>query len=345
MKITKLKNGKYSTKVYLGQINGKDIQQRISADSAKEVQALAKKAKASFLLESHPANSKLTLRDAINDFLDSRQNILSQTTLRAYISIRDNSFPTIIDIPMMDITNNMVQKEVNAMALKLAPKTVKNKMSLFITVYNKYCAEPKKLEYNMPAKRKADVYIPTRDDVQKLIAFCHSDPYYCEYELPILLGAYCGLRRGEICALTYNDVNLRFKTVSISKAVVLNTAGELQVKQPKSYAGYRTLNLTDYIVKIIAQRKKAKKDMISVSIEQITSVFPTIVKRCGLKHFRFHDLRHFFASTLLALNVPDLYAIQLTGHSTTNMLKTVYQHTFKDKEDEYKQKILESFNG
>ena len=346
MKITKLKNGKYSTKIYLGNINGKEIQKRISGDSEKEVKALVKKAKASFLLESsHASKNSITLREAIDDFIASRNNILSQTTLRAYISIRDNSFLTIIDMPLIDITNDMVQREVNSMALNLAPKTVKNKVSLFISVYNKYCESPKKFEYNMPPKRKTEVYIPTKDDVDKLVQFCHSDPYYCEYELPILLGAYCGLRRGEICALTYKDINLDSKTVSISKAVVLNTDREMQIKQPKTYAGYRVLNLTDYMADLIVQRKKNKKDLIAVNIEQITSVFPTIIKKCGIEHFRFHDLRHFFASTLLALNVPDLYAIQLTGHSTTNMLKTVYQHTFKDKEDEYKQKILDSFNG
>lgn len=49
---------------------------------------------------------------------------------------------------------------------------------------------------------------------------------------------------------------------------------------------------------------------------------------------RFHDLRHYCASLMLALGVPDLYAMERMGHSPTHMLKSVYQHTMKDKQDE-----------
>lgn len=54
-------------------------------------------------------------------------------------------------------------------------------------------------------------------------------------------------------------------------------------------------------------------------------------ERLGLPHYRFHDLRHMNASVMLSLNVPDKYAMERMGHSTNNMLKTVYQHTMSEK--------------
>ncbi len=50
--------------------------------------------------------------------------------------------------------------------------------------------------------------------------------------------------------------------------------------------------------------------------------------------FRLHELRHVQASVMLALGVPDKYAMERMGHASTNMLKTVYQHTMKTKSEE-----------
>jgi len=68
-----------------------------------------------------------------------------------------------------------------------------------------------------------------------------------------------------------------------------------------------------------------------------------------LPHFRFHDLRHANTSVMLALNIPDKYAMERMGHATNNMLKTVYQHTMDEKResvsdaiDEYFKKIITS---
>ena len=62
------------------------------------------------------------------------------------------------------------------------------------------------------------------------------------------------------------------------------------------------------------------------------------MRKSGVPHFRFHDLRHVNASTMLAVGVPDKYSMKRMGHATNNMLKTTYQHTIKEKEAEYDQK-------
>lgn len=58
----------------------------------------------------------------------------------------------------------------------------------------------------------------------------------------------------------------------------------------------------------------------------------------------FYGLRHHNASVMLALGVPDKYAMELMGHSTNNMLKTVYQHIFEDKQNQVAQEINSFFN-
>ena len=73
----------------------------------------------------------------------------------------------------------------------------------------------------------------------------------------------------------------------------------------------------------------------------MSNKFPHELEKAGLHRFRFHDLRHYFASTLLALGVPDLYVIRIIGHSTTSMLEH-YQHVLSDEDRKFRDLIREN---
>ena len=79
--------------------------------------------------------------------------------------------------------------------------------------------------------------------------------------------------------------------------------------------------------------------------DRITSRFEQLQLRClgGVK-YRFHDLRHYHASIMLALGVPNKYAMERMGHATDNMLKTVYQHTMQDKQQEIARQLNRYFD-
>lgn len=67
--------------------------------------------------------------------------------------------------------------------------------------------------------------------------------------------------------------------------------------------------------------------------DTISKMFIRVRNQLGLK-CRFHDLRHYNASIMLALNVPDKYAMERMGYSTPATLKKVYQHTMDGKRAE-----------
>lgn len=338
MKITKLKNGKYSTRVYLGIRNGKRISKRISGRSIAEVKKTATVLKNDFYNETI-VEQDLSLGQAFDRFIEARSNILSPSTYRNYLEIRRSSFQDIMDKKICDITQEDIQSEVNAMAEKLSQKTIKNKLALFNSVYKTYAEKPKNMRLNIPPKQKKEVYIPSEKDIKTLLEYIRENEQYEDFLVPVLFGAYLGLRKGEILALTYDDIDFENKTVKITKSKVITSDNSFTVKQPKTYAGYRTLTIPEEIIKEIEKRRASHLPLTTSSMDRISHTFPRILRKAGLPAFRFHDLRHFFASMLLVLNIPDLYAIQLTGHSTTNMLKNVYQHTFADKEEEYKDLI------
>ena len=67
--------------------------------------------------------------------------------------------------------------------------------------------------------------------------------------------------------------------------------------------------------------------------------------KLDIPHLRLHDLRHYNASIMLALGIPDKYAMEIMGHATNNMLKTVYQHTMDSKNDEIAQTLSDFFSN
>lgn len=339
MKIYKLKNGSVSARVYLGKRDGKEIMKRITADSSKALRKKIQEEKYFFNLNRRSSEgSDLTLHDALISYIERNRNIFSPSTIQGYLVTIRNSFLDLQKKKISEITEADIQSEINSMASNLSFKTITLRTSLILHVIKENQSKPIYFNLHYPPKTKPQLYIPTKEDIEDLIAY--AEQHSPEMVLPIMFGAFCGLRRGEIACLTFSDI--QDGSVVISKSMVNVGGRQYAEKVPKSYAGFRSVPLSDRMLSIIAQKQKASEKLISVSLECITDKFPHIVKNAGVHPMRFHDLRHYFASQLILLGIPDIYAIKLTGHSTTNMLRNVYQHTFKEAEDLYRKKLLES---
>ena len=122
-------------------------------------------------------------------------------------------------------------------------------------------------------------------------------------------------------------------TIRIKQAIVEGEDGPA-LKGTKTYSGDRRIRLPDYIKTLIDAQPRVDEYVVHLSGQAMYKRFSRLCEKAGLPHFRFHDLRHANASVMLALNIPDKYAMERMGHATNNMLKTVYQHTMKDKQEE-----------
>ena len=77
----------------------------------------------------------------------------------------------------------------------------------------------------------------------------------------------------------------------------------------------------------------------------VTNRFLRVITNAGLPHMRFHDLRHLNASVMVALGVPDLYAMERGGWKTKSTLNRVYQQTFSAERQAVDQKIDQYFES
>ncbi len=277
----------------------------------------------------------LTFASALDNYIDSRRNVLSPGTICDYQNARKNHMQGLMDIDINAITQAMIQKEINIESMNHSPKTVRNIHGLISAVLSVYRPEFA-LNTTLPKRKRVELYIPTDAEIKRLLEVVAGT----EMELPVLLAAFGPMRRGEISALEADDIT--GSIVHVCKNMVRNEAGVWIVKSPKSYAGDRYIDYPDFVAAKWAGRRGR---IVNLYPQTISEKFSRCLANAGLPHFRFHDLRHYSASIQHALGIPDSYIMQRGGWGNDGTLKSIYRHALKDKTDEMNQRANDYFNG
>ncbi len=170
-------------------------------------------------------------------------------------------------------------------------------------------------------KVRPDIYVPSDAEIKQLL----SSVAGTDMELPVLLAAFGPMRRGEICALSSEDISGNI--VHVCKNMVINGDREWIIKTPKSYAGDRYIDYPDFVSD---KWRGIKGRIVRLTPDSITNRFNRLLKRNGIPHFRFHDLRHYSASIQHALGIPDSYIMQRGGWGNDGTLKAVYRHVLEE---------------
>lgn len=277
---------------------------------------------------------RVTLAQAMDKYLDTcRAAGRSPATIRGYAAMRRNGFESLESKPLARITRADLQSIVNDWTRTGAtPKTVRNKLSFLSAVMKHADVEPPMQNLVLPEPERKEMTIPQDEDVQRALFYlrAHNPNLY----VAVVLAATLGLRRGEIAALTMDDFDFDAGTVTINKALSMDENGVYQLKAPKSRSGNRILRGLDTLV-ISAVRSfghQPPQTITSMTPAAISCAYADVCAKLNLPG-RFHDLRHYAASVMAALNVPPKYAQERMGHATLDMLNRVYQHTMDKKRD------------
>lgn len=286
--------------------------------------------------EISSAPHHLTLTQAIDRYIETKDSVLSPSTIAGYKRIQKNSFQELMDIRLSELRRETVQRSINRMAKEKSPKTVRNAYGLITAVIGEYCPELDLRRITLPQKERPQIAVPNEQDIVAIANAVKGK----SVELPVLLAMWLGLRMSEIRGLTWDCIGE--DTIHIRQALV-----DEGLKTTKTYNSNRVLPLPPYLKQLIDLQPRKGDYIVPDSRRAINSRFTYWTQKAGIQHYRFHDLRHVNASVMLALNIPDKYAMERMGHSSNNMLKTVYQHTMTEKQrevgksvDDYFSKIL-----
>lgn len=330
----KLPSGRYRTRITYKE-NGERKSKSFTADTAAEADYAALEYK---LGKRRRRPSTMTVEEAVNQYIEDNDAILSPATLHGYKKELRCHMEMIKAAKFSELTDADVQRWINALCKKdLSPKTVMNAYGLLCSVTRAYSPG---MDYvvNLPQRTKIDFVIPTDDNVKAILAAAADTTL----PLPIMLAAYCGLRRSEIAALRWGDIDLKAKTIHVRRAVVRGEHG-WENKGTKSYDGDRVVTCPQSVVDALTLLDRTKP-VISIHADIITKQFGRLCKSLNLP-YHFHLLRHYYASVLLKLNVPYEYAVRLMGHKDDKKIRTVYGHLFNDKETEIATTLNNYFDG
>lgn len=278
------------------------------------------------LIQNKKSSSSMTVGDAIDRYIESKNSVLSPSTVAGYKRIRKNDLQELMPLRLPALTQEVIQRAINKMAKEKSPKSVANAHGLLSAALEMHYPDFR-LRTTLPQKEKHEVQIPEAKEIQKILQAAKGK----KIELPILLAVWLGLRASEIRGITWDEID--GDKLHIKQAIVQGEDGPV-VKGTKTYSGDRVLRIPPYIQEVIGRQPKTDEYLIHMSGQAMYKAFSRLCEQEGLPHYRFHDLRHANASVMLALGIPDKYAMQRMGHATNNMLKTVYQHTMNTKRKE-----------
>lgn len=143
---------------------------------------------------------------------------------------------------------------------------------------------------------------------------------------------YCGLRRGELLALTTDDVHLEERYITINKQFQNG-----KIVPPKTNAGFRKVPILDNLYPYLKDIDLTKSDrLFPIKEHAIMEHFHNALKASGLygQGFTLHSLRHTFATRCAEKNIASSVTQKWVGHTTADMTQNVYTHVNEDFERE-----------
>ena len=319
----KLPSGNYRVRAYVG--NG------VYKSFTAATKAKAERAASEYIDNHVGAKGTMTLERAIQIYITSREAALSPSTIRGYVTIQrellknhkelcNTSIDLITSLDIQRVITDLIER-------KRTPKTVRNYHGLISSAMS--LQGVRMPDIRLPEKIQSDIYIPSESLVKRLVGLVKGT----ELELPVLLAISIPARRGEICGLRAEDLD--GNVIHIHRSIAEDKNYEWVEKSPKTYESDRFVALPDDIAEMFRKKGCAT----TLTPDEVSAKFRWLLKKNGLPHFRFHDLRHFGCSYMHSIGIPDAYIQKRGGWSTDSVMKKIYRHTLADAERESNEKI------
>ena len=278
---------------------------------------------------------------------------ISKITLKDYKQMLGTILELIGDIKLKKITtfmlDNMYQKiKVGKKGKELSPKTMSHYYNLMSLMF-KQAKKWKFVESNPNedavkpklVKRKRNFY---DNDQTMLLLSCLLNENI-KYRTIITLALITGIRRSELCAIRWNDIDFENKTLYIDNSLkVIN--GVVDEKKAKTQYSIRYVELNDTTIQLLKEYKNWQNEYIAnmgskwlgtdrvftaingkhMHPDTCSDILRKIIKKYDLPKLTFHELRHTFATILNGNGIDPKTISELLGHSDTSTTMNIYTH-------------------
>ena len=366
--IARRPDGLYQRSITAGRKpDGKPIRKIIYAKTVKELEARAAEYERQLRHGTLSSNEKITFAELAAIWSKDYTPNASEKTRNEYGGLIKNYLnPVIGGYRIIELKKHDLQAILNGMAENELSRSTMSKVKIVAASVLDLGVDNDILMRNVFSGVKvpdveAEERQPLTEHQKRLLIETWKDH---RMGLPALLMMYCGLRRGEVIALTWRDIDIANKTLTINKSVYY-VGNAAQVKPPKSKAGIRTVPIPDAILPALSRPRRlsmlvcpAVKTGGLMSRQAFTSAWQSYQhylniraggkdasrsrpKLIAAQPFTAHQLRHTYATMLYDAGVDILTAQRLLGHADAQTTMRVYTHLSQRKE----QQSIEALNA
>ena len=308
-------------------------------------------------------SSDMLFTDYLLEWLEIAKGRLAVATYSSYAAMIKKPVGPYFrqrNLTLRELEARHLQMFYSEMLRKVKPNTVIHYHAIIHSAL-KYAVKTDMLVQNVadkvdrPKKNSFQPVFLSADEMQKMFEALRGT----KLELPVLVAAFYGFRRGEVLGLKWDAIDFERGTISVIRTVTTITLDgkqtEIEQQSAKTKSSLRTLPLIGSFREYFLQVKEAQElnkqicgncynheydgfvfvDELGerMRANYLTSAFPKFLEDHGLRRMRFHDLRHSCASLLLANGVPLKHIQEWLGHSDFTTTANIYAHL------DYKSKI------
>jgi len=316
----------------------------------------AKLAEQNFLSElTQNSTPHMTLQDVAYDYLQHRLPYIEQTSHMNNKRLLDTYIlPHFKNKPIDQISKLDCRRFIDKMAnLDRSTKTKNDIITLmkaafshaeqYFDLENNPARQLKRLPKTLDDSKQSSIW--TVEDFNLFISYFNlKDAEDHRWATFYSLAFWTGMRRGELLGLTFEDLDIVNKQISITKSVSQKRTGQaVYVKSPKTSSSIRKVSLDDKTLEMLkkeyllqSQKKGFKPTQfifsrtdspnIPFADTTIENKKRKVIKDLNLKYIRFHDFRHSHASILIGNGVDIVSVSARLGHSSVDMTLKVYTH-------------------
>ena len=267
----------------------------------------------------------------------NKDKVKESTLVKATTTFRLHILPYFGDKKVKDINTYMAQEYALTLKNYTSGKEIFNRASAVMNYAIKIgIIEKNPFEYVELPKfkkyKKHETYLEV-EDINKLLNIIDDYSYYCAFRVLI----YTGLRRGELLALEWNDIDFKDKTITVNKTLTYGKDYKTIVNSTKTQSSIRVVDIDDDTLKYLKKLKlQAQSKLVfpnsTGGYQRLSNLQDKLNKYCkkaNINKVRVHDLRHTHASLLFASGANAKEVQERLGHTDIKTTLNIYTHLTK----------------
>lgn len=347
--IFKRKDGRWEARFLINRdSSGKAKYRSVYARTYTEVKEKRRNMQETYVDSCKKPDCTYVFREILEKWLREKDGRLKEQTVQKYCyCMEKHIIPVLGNIPMKELSTEIIHQFLQEKmrcggncGKPLSPNYVRT-MAVIISSAHDYAV---KEGFCSPFYDKLQ---KPREEKKEIIILKHREQKELEQEakrhlsgagLAVYLSLHTGLRIGEVCALSWNDIDFEEGFLYVNSSVVrknIQNHSKYEIAQPKTTKSRRMIPLTEQLVAVLEEEKRKSSSFFVISSGKegtfmhprtLENRYKAMLKKCEIPEVPYHTLRHTFATRCIECGMDVKALSEVLGHSRVNITLDTYVH-------------------